>query len=113
MLLEAAVVATTATGLTPIIMSVIGLVGAGGVVKMYKAYLKGRKEKRDSADKVETLFRETLLAQVSGLTSKIEEMYTKQIQLIEDNADLKAQLKMANEHILDLQAEIKELRRSR
>ena len=113
MLLEAAVVATTTTGLTPIIMSVIGLVGAGGVVKMYQAYLKGRKEKRESEDKVETLFRETLLAQVSVLTSKIEVMYTKQIQLIEDNADLKAQLKVANDHILDLQAEIKELRRSR
>jgi hypothetical protein len=66
MLLEAVVVATTATGLIPIIMSVIGLVGAGGVVKMYKAYLKGRKEKRDSADKVETLFRETLLVGVKS-----------------------------------------------
>ena len=113
MLLEAAVITTATPGLSSIIIALIGLVGAGGVVKMYQAYLKGKKEKRDSENEVEILFRETLLTQVSNLTSKIEVMYTKQIQLIEDNADLKAQLKVANEHILDLQAEIKELRRSR
>ena len=110
MLLEAAALAVGTPGVSSVIMSVIGLVGAGGVVKMYKAYLTGRKEKRESEDKVEILFRETLLAQVSGLTSKIEEMYSKQIQMIEDNAGLKAQLKVANDHMRIFKKKAKETR---
>ena len=98
---------------TSIIVTVLGLVGAGGIVKLYAQHSENKKDKRSQDNETEIAFRDELRRQIESLAEELKSMdssmsdiHESQLELIKENADLKAQLTMANKEILELKAEI-------
>lgn len=109
MILET-IAAGTAINWGAVITAGISVVSGGALLGLYQQWSKNRAAERKDENEPELALRHTLLSQVEYLTEKIDALYDKQEKLIADNASLKAQLEIANKHILELQAEIKAMK---
>lgn len=92
-----------------IITASIGMIGGGGLIKLVNLYIE-HKEKKEAEDP-EMVLRNFLQEQIEALSNKQDRMFVKIEKLIIENAELKAQLTEANEHILKLTRDIREFTR--
>ena len=83
-----------------LLTSLVTIITGGAGLKWYNSWLKNKS--KDGLD-----FRANLLERIQDMSTKLEEMYQKQLNLVEQNAQLKAELQAAHNEIRILRGEVK------
>lgn len=93
-----------------LVVSLVGIITGGAGIKWYTTWARIRRQRRLDEASDSAAFKNDLMARVQAMSTKLEEMHEKQLFLVEQNAQLKAELRLAHTELEQLREEVKFLR---